>query len=46
MSGVLHKQDDEEDDDIDNLVNIHRKTMGDSGSSLRSKVNTDSLYII
>lgn len=36
----LNVTDDEEDEDIDNLVNIHRRTMGDSGSSLRSSQST------
>lgn len=38
---LLTLQDDEEDDeDIDNLVSIHRKTVGSSTSNLRgSKVN-------
>ncbi|KAL2077370.1 hypothetical protein ACEWY4_026874 [Coilia grayii] len=36
----LNVTDDEEDEDIDNLVNIHRKTMGDSSLSLRSSQST------
>ncbi|XP_062379920.1 synaptotagmin-like protein 4 isoform X2 [Sardina pilchardus] len=32
----LNVTDDEEDEDIDNLVDIHRRKMGDSASSLRS----------
>ncbi|XP_031443215.1 synaptotagmin-like protein 4 isoform X2 [Clupea harengus] len=42
----LNVTDDEEDDDIDNLVNIHRKTMGDSGSSLRSKSTLGSMMSV
>ncbi|XP_041929880.1 synaptotagmin-like protein 4 isoform X2 [Alosa sapidissima] len=36
----LNVTDDEEDEDIDNLVTIHRRNMGDSTSSLRSSPST------
>ncbi|XP_076148342.1 synaptotagmin-like protein 4 isoform X2 [Alosa pseudoharengus] len=36
----LNVTDDEEDEDIDNLVTIHRRNMGDSTSSLRSSQST------
>ncbi|KAG5263574.1 hypothetical protein AALO_G00266280 [Alosa alosa] len=36
----LNVTDDEEDEDIDNLVTIHRRIMGDSTSSLRSSPST------